>query len=445
MTKAKQIGLITSGLLLMAGNAIAAQPIAGYSAPAIDFVSTAQTDFSDEFSDALYSDTWQSFMTQYPATGPGTVSQIGDGVITLDTGVTPVGLIGGSVGIISHDFFANQSFTFQARITIAPDVQGTYCVIVGVGDYTVDAASFGVCNDADNVPFQASRLWASSGMSFEAYSGFPMTPGSVITLNVSYDASTNIVNASIPELSATVLSVSGFTMPNTSRVLVAAHNEATNGLPETVISRSKIFVDSVFTTLDIAGQEYYAATLAPFEENGILYDDGAGGPSVTLFFDGTPVLIASDGTQIPADGTTNYSIALVTLSTSEKLTLITPLSAATLGAISGIASVDGYIQDYYLAHGYGADYTINSGPASCGVSSALIASLQSLIASIPNGFSHPKYNDLLNSLANGDCAGALQAINPLRNYVNAKSGKTIPAVTAVQIVNVLNQIEAQLQ
>ncbi|MBK8254714.1 MAG: hypothetical protein IPK82_18895 [Polyangiaceae bacterium] len=425
-------------LLLTASNAFAQTgPIPGYSPAAIQFdEGVGITNFSDTF-DNPYSEQWFLWAT-------GSVDQTVPGSVDLTSLLQQPGEASSGVGLGSAPVFPSQAFSLTATVDVLPISTGEYCVAV-----FVDSMRIGVCKLVHPslgelyAPLLQYQFPAAGGTLYTAPTNFLPFDGTTLTLSMAYDGAGTLTGGVSGGLNSGLLTTAGMspqpTMSAMSNVALVATAARGDGDTIQVTSQGTVRFLDLVTTLDAPPVAQYVASLAPFSLNGVPYDDGLSGSTATLFFEGgAPSQIFADNTVVPADGITNYAIALVTSSAGQH-TVITSLSQTALASVPEILSVDGYLPDYYLAQGYGNDYLVQDF-AECGVHSVLLTALQNAAV----GISHPQYQKLLDYLGVGDCAGAAHALNALRNALRSAKHAGLSAAKAASVVTILNQIEASL-
>ena len=144
-----------------------------------------------------------------------------------------------------------------------------------------------------------------------------------------------------------------------------------------------------------------------------------------------------------ADGVQNYSVALVDAG-GQKLTIITPLTQSDLESMAPVV-VAAYVEDVYLAQGFGLDYVINLGDA-CGDAQAAIDAIQAIIDGISElGNSlQAKLDGIIADISAGNIADALDKLNALRNQTTANTGNQISNDDSAELLALLNELESAL-
>lgn len=431
--------LLTSVLfssLLMASALQAAEPVSGFSAPAITFQEGVA--LNDAFNDTDFSDLWSA---QLSSVGVGSAISESGGAVSIDGGQLAANTPSEGTFLASNQVFAQQSFNLQAAATIETGTIGDFCAAA-----FVDTLRIAVCKISDvNGSYEAALLqWDDNGSLITAGQILPsgtLTVGSNLTLNMNFNDVTGDLNGSIPELGF-VGALSGVSFQGFGFVSLAATSGLGDGSP--VFQNSRGLVSFDFITSNLSGSDGYVASLAPFEELGTAYDQGIVSAPATLFVLNGPIEINSDNTVIPADGLTNYNIALVqsapgTFPSGNAHTLITDLDEASLLSIPQILSVTALIENAYLAQGYGQDYLLNLCTDIQGIQDQLqieIDNIDGLGKSL-----QAKFDKITQAIIEGDTDSALDMINALRNQVNAQAGKKIPSSSALTILALLTQLE----
>jgi hypothetical protein len=456
-------------LLSILSMAVAQQPrlAAGFSSPALTWVSETTCQLSDSFDgDSVDPNLWLVYVDANRSDYGAFIDVTGDGALEMYSGLTPpAGEQANAIGLISKESFAPQSFKLITSITIE-SYEDVGFFSVGVLDRFGESAStaflvgMGVMlvhtppGNIDQIIVGDGSI--TPGLEWFPFSGlFSKLKGNTTDIMIDYDHDEKQMNVTItgPNIAFSVNRTALYPNDRDIKYLAGNFLYGVNYRAE-----DRIKVDHITTTFEWIKPAGFEASLSPFELDGVVYD-GEGfeffpSPN-TIFLTKTsePSQIIQDGTVVPADGITSYNLALVTIDSSPGsspgsppvfATVITDLSESEAYDIPNVSlTVDAFLENAYVAQGPENDYlfSIAEGPE---------AELQDLSEIIVPGFGPGKsllnkLDNLIELYANGDYEGALAMSHALANQVSAQRGKKINEADAVKILSLLDDFDAKLR